>query len=395
MNAILNRPDPVDISKILTAEIKEKISGPIDRATGLPNAAYTDADWYDEEKTRIFARSWVPAAFCSELPEPGCRLVTEVAGQPILLVRNKEGAIHGFYNVCRHRGTTLCNEKKGKSALITCPYHSWTYDLDGKLKARPHFHGAAQHDIHKPASEEDTISLIPVRIEVFHEFILVNLDGNAPSFKEYLDPVSEFLEGYELSNFVLANTMEYDIKTNWKFVTENYIDALHKPTIHPALEVTAPLSTNEPPIIRDNFIAHIHTVANPADGRGAGLPHIKTSEEKKMWGLGVHIFPSLNVLIWPDQMIVVQLTPKGPARTLEQIRVLFASESMSDKYEEARNKVYEVMHTLNLEDMRPMEGMQQGRACSEYDGGIYCPYWDTPIHHFSQLAMKAMTHSNC
>ena len=91
----------------------------------------------------------------------GCRLVTEVAGQPILLVRNKEGAIHGFYNVCRHRGTTLCNEKKGKSALITCPYHSWTYDLDGKLKARPHFHGAAQHDIHKPASEEDTILIDP------------------------------------------------------------------------------------------------------------------------------------------------------------------------------------------------------------------------------------------
>ena len=395
MNAILDRPDPVDISRILTPEIKAKISGPIDRASGLPNAAYTDDGWYEEEKTRIFARSWVLAAFCSELPEPGCRLVTEVAGQPILLVRNKQGAIRGFYNICRHRGTTLCHEKKSRSALITCPYHAWTYDLDGMLKTRPHFHGAGQHDIHSPESGEEAISLVPVRVEVFHEFILVNLDGNAPAFKDYLEPASGFFEGYELSDFVLANTMEYDIKANWKFVTENFIDALHKPTIHPALEIVAPLSTNDPPIVRDNFITHIHTVTNPADGRGAGLPYIKTTKEKQMLGLGVHVFPSLNIQIWPDQMIVVQLTPIGPQRTLEQIRVLFATEAMADKYEKARNNVYEAMDTLNLEDMRPMESMQQGRACSEYDGGIYCPYWDTPLHHFSQLAMKAMTPGDC
>ena len=394
MSAILEKKPPFSTAEIVTPEIARRIAAPIDSATSLPNDAYTNPGWFDAEKNRIFARSWVVAGFGSQIPEPGCRLVTEVAGQSIVLVRNNEGVVRGFCNVCRHRGVTLCDGSRNKAPRLTCPYHSWTYDLDGNLVARPNFYGAGVHDRREAGDRKQPIALFPVRVKMFHDFIMVNVDGMAPAVEEYLRPIAELIEGYDLSDLALGKTMHYDIGANWKLVTENFIDASHKPTIHPALEQSAPLTTNEPAIARDNFIAHIHTVTHPSDARGANLPYIKTTPEKRMWGLGVHVFPSLNFVIWPDQMVVVHLTPKSTTQTLEQIHVFFAKDAMNEEHTLAREKVYEAMHALNLEDMRPMEGMQQGRVCNQYDGGIYCPYWDTPIHHFSRLVLDAMSSSS-
>ena len=390
MRASLDERSPLSTAEIVSPETARRIVGPIESAVGLPNPAYTHPEWFEAEKSRIFARSWVRAGFGAQIPEPGCRLVADVAGQSILLVRNDAGVVRGFHNVCRHRGVALCDGTRKKAPRLTCPYHSWTYDLDGNLVIRPNFHGAGVHDRVPAEKREPPIALFPARVEMFHDFIMVNVDGTAPSLEEYLRPVSELIEGYDLSDFALGKTMPYEIRANWKLVSENFIDASHKPAIHPELEQSAPLSTNEPPITRDNFIAHIHTVTHPTDARGASLPYVKTTPEKQMWGLGIHVFPAFNIVIWPDQMVVVHLTPRTAFETEEQIHVLFAKDAMSEEHAPAREKVYEAMDVLNLQDMRPMEGMQEGRRCAQYEGGIYCPYWDTPIHHFNRLVLDAM-----
>ena len=132
---------------MLGSDALARMDLPLDEASGLPNVAYTSEDWQRLENTRLFARSWSFAGYAHDLPNPGDAVPVDLAGMPLVLVRDGDGEIRAFHNVCRHRGATILEEKACGLKFLTCPYHAWAYDLTGALRTRPHFHGGERHDV--------------------------------------------------------------------------------------------------------------------------------------------------------------------------------------------------------------------------------------------------------
>ena len=201
-------------------------------ANGLPSVAYTDEKFLALESDTVFAKNWAFVGFVHELVKPGDVLPIELAGKPLLLVKNIKGEIVAFHNVCRHRCLKLVDQPKNTGKLIRCPYHSWTYDLDGNLIASPHFGGTGKH---KPNGfEPRKHGLESVRTKVWHDWIFVNLNKKAPPFEKYVKKFSRQLNDIDLEKIKPVATLDFgEISTNWKFLVENYIEPYHVQFVHP------------------------------------------------------------------------------------------------------------------------------------------------------------------
>ncbi|MGI9394606.1 MAG: aromatic ring-hydroxylating oxygenase subunit alpha, partial [Boseongicola sp.] len=189
-------------------------------AHGLPPEAYRSPDVWEAECRTVLAKNWVCAGFAHELADAGDAVPVTVAGQPLLLVRNQVGTIAAFHNVCRHRCLVLVDAPKNVGKLIRCPYHAWAYDLDGNLRASPHFGGTDKHgsDGFDPSSN----GLVPVRTHVWHDWIFVNLSADAPDFLDYAAPMISHLEGLDFDKVHPIGTLDFGvIETNWKLIMEN------------------------------------------------------------------------------------------------------------------------------------------------------------------------------
>ena len=154
---------------------------------GLPAKSYTDQQFWEIECNTVLSNGWLFVGFVHEFLKSGDVIPISIAGKPILLIKNNKNEITAFHNVCSHRCLKLVNEKKNVGKIIQCPYHSWTYDLDGKLKAAPHFGGTNQH---KPKGFNYLDhGLKPIRIHIWHDWIFINLNGKAKKFEEYAKPI--------------------------------------------------------------------------------------------------------------------------------------------------------------------------------------------------------------
>ena len=185
------------LEEILGAEAIEAIGQPIESARSLPAAAYTSDAFFRLEQNRLFPRTWTCVAFAQEISEPGDAVPLMIAGLPVILLRDKDGEIRAFHNVCRHRATMVLREPRSGLSELQCPYHHWTYGLDGSLRAAPYFLGPGQGPL--GGLDVDNNGLVPVRVGVWNQCVFVNLAGNARPLDEYLAPISELYGGYDLS----------------------------------------------------------------------------------------------------------------------------------------------------------------------------------------------------
>ncbi len=376
------------LARILRPEVLARIGQPTETGTGLPNAAFTDPEFLALENKLLFPRTWALAGYCHELAEPGDAVPVEVAGVPLILLRTrKTGEIAGFQNVCRHRGTQLLSKPCKGVAALACPYHGWTYSLEGKLLKRPLFEGPDGH------GEETDLQLFAVRIALWHDLIFVNLDGEAPAFEDYIAPLEKHAEGYNLVSLRHAGTLTWEIAANWKFIHENFTDSYHVPWCHPSLEEWSPVVTHHaftdgPVLINGNPIPQ-----EKLGERSAGLPPISNlSESATSRAAFFHMFPSFDLNLYPEQAAVFKLTPLAPDRTFERIDLYLAPEAFEPRFDAARAEMLEVWTVLNGEDIGIVEAQQKGRAASAFDGGTLSPYWDGPAsHYFAQLIAAAMT----
>ena len=206
-------------------------SDPGSPARGLPAAAYTTEAFWQLECESVFTQNWVCAGFAHELGKPGDAVPVTVAGKPVLLLRNQEDEIAAFHNVCRHRCLKLIDQPTNVGKRIRCPYHAWAYDLDGSLLATPNFGGIKQHrlDGFDPADH----GLHPVRVAIWHDWIFVNLSGDAPPFEDYAAPLINRLDGIDFGKVQPVATLDFgEVETNWKFLMENFIEPYHVPIVH-------------------------------------------------------------------------------------------------------------------------------------------------------------------
>jgi phenylpropionate dioxygenase-like ring-hydroxylating dioxygenase large terminal subunit len=197
----------------------------IELARGLPGSMYVDPDGFERERRLIFARSWIPIARVDQLQQPGDFVTFDLAGEPLVVVCDKDQQINAYPNVCRHRNTTIM-EGAGNSAALQCPNHRWTWSLDGRLVAAPDMETAVDFD----RSQE---CLTALRVEVWQGWVLINLDRNAASFAAAVPGLTARCEEYGLADLVTGPVVRYDSKFNWKIQIENFSESYHHRSVHP------------------------------------------------------------------------------------------------------------------------------------------------------------------
>lgn len=377
---------------VLGDDAMAALGRPTAEAKSLPAGAYTSPDFLRLENERLFARTWTLAGFGGQIPNPGDAMPVTVAGAPIVLLRDGDGAIQAYHNVCAHRGAKLLPEACQGRTSLSCPYHGWTYGLDGALLTRPHFHGGGKHHVVADGEADGLPRLARARAAVWQDLVFVNLAENAPPLLEHLAPMIDRLDGYDLSELRYAGHITMDVAANWKLIHENYMETYHVFAVHPALTKFVPMSDRRPTEFDGDCIYNEYRFAAPEDGRGQGLPYYPgLSDDFKNRGVWFHFFPTLDLELWPDQFAILHVIPLAPDRTREEIHVYLMGDAADGAdYAEARQGVFDMWRDLNAEDVRVLELLQQGRQSPAFDGGAYSAYWEGATHHFSRLVAEQL-----
>jgi glycine betaine catabolism A len=346
---------------------------------------YTSAEVFDLERRRLFHSRWFAAVRAEAIAEPRAYAVVDVAGESIIVLRDDEGTVRAFFNVCRHRGSRLCDGAGRLQKAIRCPYHAWAYTLDGRLAATPNV----------PAGEQlprDRLGLVPVAVELWGGFVWLNLSAAAPplaeQFRRFASDDPEGWARYGLAELVIGATREYDVGANWKIIVENYNECLHCPTVHPSLASLVPL--------------YRHGEVEDAPGAGAsgnrladGLTSFSGSGRSSLPRLpglseldantfyGVTLLPNLIVNYHSDNVSTFQLFPIAAARTRVVCDYLFRPETARAVGFDP-SEVVEFRHRLALEDWSVCERAQQGAGSQAFASGGVLPYADRYLHTFHE-----------
>jgi len=379
------------LSKILDTKKIKAVNQPIEKAQGLPNECYTNSEYLKFEKENIFKDKWTVIGVGSLVPNPGDALPYNLLGIPLIILRDKEGMIRIFHNVCSHRGHKLLSEPCSLKNIIRCPYHSWSYDFEGKLVATPHIGGLNIHVSDK--FDKSKSNLKEVRSKVWMDIIFVNINNNEIEFNEYVKPLedrwSKFISKEDQHLLVHSKDHGYfilDIKSNWKFAIENYCESYHLPTIHPELNKISNIS--------DHY--HIQGLPNRFAGQGSKkynqlIKKNKTFDIFKNWSKDlsnnseyIALFPNVMIGLHIDHFYVFWLEPISINETKEHLVIYYVGDSSANgkEFAEMRKENARIWKNVMLEDIKAVEGMQEGRNSPAYDGGKFSPVMDNPTHQF-------------
>ncbi len=356
-------------------------------ARGLPNHTYTSTDFFEKERKSAFRNSWIYAISLSEIPKPGDIAPVDVAGEPLIMVRGKDGSVLAFMNVCPHRGSRLVNEAAKKQRHITCPYHAWSFNIDGSLRQRPHFHGPEKHD--RGDDPEYHCSLFKVRCGVWHDWVFVNLSGDAPSIEDWFAPSTEYMAMHDFAAFRLGAIKSFYFDANWKLAVENYCDNYHVFSIHPDLNDL--MDKHERYAMEPDRTALKSTYVLSRAGRGEGLPDFPGFSENPRKARFTVTFPTFGCAVYPSSMAIAIFKPLAVNRT--EMRMLFyyvSDAAETDEHAEFRTLNEDTWTALNGEDEGICQMLQRGREASAYDGGRFASYWDKGTVHFANLLATTM-----
>ena len=376
------------VKEIIGEDGYQNAFAPIEEASGLPNAAYWSDEWLRLEQTHCFQESWVFAGAEAEIPNKGDIKPIEIGGAPIMLIRDQDATVQAFHNVCRHRGARLITEDCHR-ANITCPYHAWTYALDGKLRARPHFHGPDKIDKFSDGGGAE-LDLVAVRVACWNGCIFVNISGKAEALEDWLAPMMARCKNYDFSAVKWAGKLCFEVNANWKLVYENYMEGYHVFAVHPKLLKFAPMNIRWSGEWDKHVFYNDYIFPEVSEGRGEDLPHYPNlPHEDAKRGLWFLCFPHFAAEVYPDQFTVLVSYPVAPDKTREEIHVFLIDEAAtSDEYKEPREALFKMWEDLNHEDIGMLERLQQGRLSPAYDGGRLSPHWEGPTHEFGARIIK-------
>ena len=206
---------------------------PVDRASLLPPRVFHDPDVLAFEQAAWFGTGWVFVAREEDVDRPGRFVTVEVAGQPLVVIRGEDEVVRAFHNVCRHRGSLICTEPAGRVVRFQCPYHAWTYELDGRLRRASHTDSLVDYSTHE-------FGLVPARAATWQGLVFVCLDAEAPELASVLSDLSSHLRRFPLQQLRRARSIEYEVAANWKVIGENYSECYHCPGVHPQLNRLTP-----------------------------------------------------------------------------------------------------------------------------------------------------------
>ena len=336
-------------------------------AKSLPQRYFVSPEIFVEEQTKIFSKQWVLTGHQSQLAKAGDYFTVEVAGESLIIARDKRGVIHGFYNVCRHRGSRIIENRNGQCAAIQCPYHAWTYALDGRLIGAPHMDEVSGFD-------RTDYSLHPVNIALWEGFIFVNLADSPAPLAEWFEPLAGKFSRWNMPALRLAKRIEYDVQANWKLIFENYSECYHCAGVHPELSKISPYDSAENDLTEGPFLGGFMRIASDKSltmsGNACALPVGNFGDEDFRFVFYYSIFPNMLLSLHPDYAMVHQLEPQSPERTLVLCDWFFNPEAFK-RGDFNPDDAVEFWDMVNKQDWHVCELSQQGISSRAYEPGPY------------------------
>lgn len=360
----------------------DAIRRPVETANGLPNAHYTDPSVFAAESEAVLKANWAGLAVGADVPNNGNAKPIEFLGIPLLLIRDKDGAVRVFENICRHRGMKLVSEAKKIEGAIRCPYHSWCYSTKGNLVSTPHV-GGAGHNTHEAIVKED-LGLNEVRSHIWRDVVFINISGTAPAFeKVHADLIQRWSEfDQPMYHGGADSTFKLPVKTNYKLAVENYCESYHLPWIHPGLNAYSRLEDHYNIAEYGCYSGQgtlVYRQFTTEDG-AAAFPDFKGLSDK--WNEGaeyITVYPNVLMAAQRDHGFAIILEPVAHDQTMEHVHLYYASDT-TDAGNRTKNTA--MWKEVFEEDIFVVEGMQAGRHAPNFDGGRFSPAMDGPTHCF-------------
>jgi glycine betaine catabolism A len=343
----------------------------------LPGHYYTDATVFHEELERFFFRKWICAGRTEQLGKSGDYFLREVGGESIIVTRNGGSSLRAFYNVCRHRGTRMCRELQGTFAgRIQCPYHGWTYGLDGKLLGAPHMEDAG--------FEREQYPLHSVHVDTWDGHIFLNLSPQEPQpLAIQLADLPEKFASWKMRDLRLYKRIVYDVRANWKLIIINYNECMHCPVLHPLLSRITDYLSGENEVPNASYIGgamdfrgNAQTMSMDGTIHRDYLPGLNESQRKQT--LYYTVYPNFFLSLLPDYMMTHTLWPIAPNATRVICEWHFHPDEMAKGNFQAEDAV-KFWDTTNREDWGISELSQLGIASRAYIPGPYSPRESLPI----------------
>jgi choline monooxygenase len=326
---------------------------PLAEASTIPGTWYTDPRVWDLEKRTVFSRTWQVVGRASQVERPGQYVTAQIGDEPIVVVRGGDGTLRAFFNVCRHHAAAVMTEPEGCAERLRCPYHGWTYSLEGELKSPHELGDICNFD---PAKN----GLVPVRVEVWEQFVFVCLSPDAPSLAHDLGALAARIAPLGLGELRFAQRREYELACNWKVFVDNYLDGgYHVPYLHRGL--------NSILSFRDYTIETFDRVclqSSPIDAAGgeAMTASVRTGQALYYW-----LYPNF-MLNWYEGYLDTNLVvPLGLDRTKVVFDFYFAD--VSPASQERNQKSMDVSERIQDEDHAICESVQRGLASRAYGAG--------------------------
>jgi phenylpropionate dioxygenase-like ring-hydroxylating dioxygenase large terminal subunit len=328
----------------------------LSRASTIPRRWYVDPEFLQAEKEKIFLKTWQPVAHLDQVARPGDFVASQIQEEPIVIARSAKGEIHAFSNVCRHRAHPVVTGSGNRTSL-QCPYHGWTYGMNGRLLAAPEFEGVNEWN-------KSEVRLPSLSMEMWGPYIFVNIDSKSVSLREILGKIPSEVDqaGYPVAEMQFVERREYEVQCNWKVYIDNYLEGYHIPMAHQGLFREIDYSQYRVDTFR--YYSSAHTP-------------LRNSE---LHALYYWIFPNFMLNIYPDSLQSNIILPLTADRTL----AIFEWFSVRAK-DEAVLESIEFSDRIQHEDIAVCEGVQRGLRSKSYEAGRLSVKRENGVHHFHLL----------
>jgi glycine betaine catabolism A len=346
-------------------EALRAVARPLLRARTLPGPLFSDPAVFEQERDRLFRRTWQCIGREDELASPGSFRTVEIAGSGVMVLRNSSGELKGYHNVCRHRGTRLVERSAGEGLRgIVCPYHAWSYDLDGRLLGAPHMGGVLDFD------RKDS-GLHPVAVSTWRGFLFVNVSPRPEPLEKTLGGFPDRARAYPLERLRRTHRVEYEIAANWKLIVQNANECYHCPGVHPQLVKLTPYRSGEEDLRKGpvfggwmDFVDGVRTLSPDGATARATFPNLSKEDRGRVYYYV--LYPSNFLSLLPDYVTLDWFIPVSPDKT----RLVFDVYVDRDETHPADDAM-SFWETTNRQDWHICEMAHLGSKTSAYTQGRY------------------------
>ncbi len=377
-----------------------RLRQPIEQARGLPTAAYTSQEFFDLERRELFPKTWMSVCFVEDIAEPGDAIPVTAGGVPIIVLRADNGEIRAFHNVCRHRATIVLQQPATGLKHLQCPYHAWTYGLDGSLQATPYFDGTP--DASNSHLDRSQHGLVPLRCRVWNHVVFINLDGNAPPLDDVVKPAAAEFAPLDTDDLRQGYRLTWEFEANWKLVFDNW-EVYHHVWVHEGVfdrmtdevDIKTGRPYTEPIADGDVMILHLRedSPRHAIPRAPAELPPIRRKAGARPFvAAAVAILANTSATTTYQSYQPVIYTPIGPSRTRATMAWYYASEAIDSKYEDIRERSldrwlgptrkFEDRGGIRSQDFNCMQLQQAARGSAVADEVLFSPTWEADVRNF-------------